>query len=87
MPDWLIAVPLVLGLVGFFIKKRMWRWVGLFGGIAAYELILGLTGQTLSQEAWAHFGWDVVVMLGGYGALLLMHLAWKRLKPRLTPKP
>ena len=82
MADWMIAVPLVLGLTVPFIKRRMWRWVGLFGGIAVYEAVLGLTGQTLSQEFWGHFGWDILWMLGGYGVLLLIHLAWKQLKPK-----
>ncbi len=79
MPDWLLAVPLIVGLVGYLAKKGLWRWVGMFAGIAVYEAVLGLTGQTLSQEAWAHFSWDLIWVLGGFWLGLLVHLAWKRL--------
>ena len=80
MPDWVLATPLIIGLTYPFIKKKMWRWVGLIVIIAVYELILGLTGQTLSQEFWAKFSWRLVWILAGAWGLLLLHLAWKRLR-------
>ena len=79
--DALIAIPILLVLLVPFILKRMWRWVGLIGLIAVYEGVLAVTTrQTLSQEFWKHFEWRLIVLLAGAWVLLLVHLAWKRLR-------
>ena len=79
--DVLIALPILLVLTLPFLLKRMWRWVGLIGLIAAYEGVLALvTKQTLSQEFWRHFEWRLIGLLAGAWVLLLVHLAWKRLR-------
>ena len=79
--DVLIALPILLGLTLPFLLKGMWRWVGLILLIVVYEGILALsTGQTLSQEFWRHFEWRLIWLLAGAWMLLLVHLAWKRLR-------
>ena len=83
MRDAVIAVPVLLVLLVPFIRRRMWRWVGLVGLIAVYEGILAMvTRQSLSQEFWKHFEWRLIVLLAGAWGLLLVHLAWKRLRGR-----
>ena len=81
--DALIAIPILLLLLIPLIRRGMWRWVGLILLIAVYEGALSLwTGRTLSQEFWAHFEWKLIGLLAVYWVLLLVHLAWKRLRRR-----
>jgi len=86
LPDWVIALPLLLALaVPFWLAKLRW-WVGLLGVIAAYEgLTVLASGKSLSQHFWAfslsHPAWQVyglVWLLAAAWALLCWHLLWKR---------
>lgn len=79
--DALIAIPLLIALAYPFFRKKMWRWIGLIVLICIYEGALEIfTGDTLSQEFWHNFEWKLVWILLGAWILLLIHLAWKRIR-------